>query len=361
MRYSGKLWLVTLLAACSGDNLATRQGSGTNGGVSSGTAGGSANSSAGTISSGVPGGSSGGTAASSGGTPAGSGGSAANPDASVANQACSPLGATRSCCSAGTQTCGGNGEFPIWGPCLDAKGAPANCTGKCAAGEFGPGCDAGVDSGTKCGPGEFGPGCDAGTKCGLGNFGPGCDASVPPPPPLCTDPTVSNEPEILAGYSPASGQSVGENGQIKVWVNDEHAPIIAPNEQIDPNTGLITTPGDRTAKAADGYLWEPALYIAPQTAENGGTPHFPQSIKGWYNNMPPAGGGRPAAGAGVQVPGMDAPPAGTSLSLQYTGEDIWDVSALGLSPGTYIGEFVIHDGDRDRAVGCVTIVITAAD
>ena len=153
----------------------------------------------------------------------------------------------------------------------------------------------------------------------------------------------------------------GPNGQIKVWITDERAPIIAPNEQVDGTTGKITMPGDRTAKAPDGYLWEPALYIAPQTAENGGTPHFPQWIKGWYNNMLPPAGGRPPAGTGAQVPGIDPPPAGSPPSLQYDAEDIWDVSALGLRPGTYLGEFVIHDGDRDRAIGCVTIVITATD
>ena len=258
--------------------------------------------------------------------------------------ACSTPGATRACCGNGVETCTGASEFAFWGPCLDAQGAVLTCPGSCASNEFGGSCDAGVDSGL-----------DTGVACGAGEFGPNCDAG--PPPRLCTDSTVSNEPEILAAYSPASGQSVQVNGQIKVWINDERAPIIAPNEQIDPNTGEITMAGDRTAKAPDGYLWEPALYIAPQTAENGGTPHFPQAIKGWYNNTPPAGGGRPAAGAGVQVPGMDTAPSGTKLPERYTGEDIWDVSALGLSPGTYIGEFVIHDGDRDRAVGCVTIVV----
>jgi hypothetical protein len=167
---------------------------------------------------------------------------------------------------------------------------------------------------------------------------------------LCNSGGVNNEPGILVGYSPANGQTVGANGQIRVWVNDEGAPIIAPGEIVDPNTGLITTPGNRTARAADGYLWEPALYIAPETAENGGTPHFPTMIKGRYNNTT-------IKGPGTLVAGMDLPPAGSSLSSQYTGEDIWDVSSLGLSPGTYLAEFVIHDGDRDRGVGCVTIVI----
>jgi hypothetical protein len=270
-------------------------------------------------------------------------GAAANSGASApAATGCPTPGATRSCCPGGTQTCSGGLEFAFWGPCLDSKGVTLTCSGTCADNEFGK-CDAGVDSGNVCGENEFGPGCDAGM------------------PKLCTDESVSNEPEILAAYSPANGKMVSENGQIKVWINDERAAIIAPNEQIDPMSGLITAPGDRTAKAPDGYLWEPALYIAPQTAENGGTPHFPQAIKGWYNNNPPANGGRPPNGAGVQVPGMDPPPNGTKLPEKYTTEDIWDVSQLGLPPGTYIGEFVIHDGDRDRAVGCVTIVIVAVD
>jgi hypothetical protein len=169
---------------------------------------------------------------------------------------------------------------------------------------------------------------------------------------LCTNDAVNNEPDILVGYAPANGQTVGANGQIKVWVNDEAAPKIAPNEQIDPNTGAILTPGDRTAKADDGYLWEPALYIAPQTAESGGAPHFPTAIKGSYNNQPQI-----PKSSGTLVAGMDPVPAGATLDERYTAEDIWDVSSLGLGPGTYTAEFVIHDGDTDRAVGCVTIVI----
>jgi hypothetical protein len=171
---------------------------------------------------------------------------------------------------------------------------------------------------------------------------------------LCTDKDINNEPEILGAYSPANGESVGKNGQIKLWVTDEHPPFIAPNEQVDNSTGAITAPGDRAAKANDGYLFEPALYIAPQTAETGGTPHFPQLIKGWYNNNPVAGGKK----VGMQGAPIDPPPAGSNLTEKYSGEDIWDVSSLGLAPGTYIAEFVIHDGDEDRAIGCITITIT---
>jgi hypothetical protein len=191
---------------------------------------------------------------------------------------------------------------------------------------------------------------DAGKlTCQRGSGTDGGTGGLPPMPMLCQQGGVNNEPAILVGYSPANGQSVGSTGQIKVWVTDEGAPIIAPGEQVDPMTGVITMPGNRTARAADGYLWEPALYIAPQTAENGGTPHFPTQMRGSYNNTT-------IRGPGMMVAGMDPPPAGSQL-LAYTGEDIWDVNSLGLSPGTYIAEFVIHDGDRDRGVGCVTIVI----
>jgi hypothetical protein len=184
---------------------------------------------------------------------------------------------------------------------------------------------------------------------------------VPPPPALCKDATVNNEPEILAAYLPATGQTVARNGQIKVWVNDEWPPFIAQGEVVDPKTGAVLTPGDRAGKAPDGYLFEPALYIAPETAESGGTPHFPQWIKGQYNNNPaagkPKGGKMGTAPVFAQGAPMDPVPSGTPMREKYADEYVWDVCALGLAPGTYTAEFVIIDGDQDRAVGCVTIVI----
>ncbi len=167
---------------------------------------------------------------------------------------------------------------------------------------------------------------------------------------LCNDKSINNEPEILVGYAPSSGQSVGADGQIKVWATDEGAPMIAPGEQVNNSTGQITTPGDRTAKASDGYLYEPALYISPQTAENGGTPHFPTIIKGDYNNAP-----RNLSQGQKSVP-IDPPPTNARL-IRYTAEFIWDVNSLGLGPGSYQAEFVIHDGDVDRGVGCVSVNI----
>jgi hypothetical protein len=175
---------------------------------------------------------------------------------------------------------------------------------------------------------------------------------------------VSTEPEILVAYTPAMGQTVGATGQIKVWIDDENPPFIAPGEQVDNMTGAITMAGTRTATAADGLLDEPALYIAPDTPTNGGTPHFPQWIKGSYNNNPPTRG---TFTGGATV---DPIPAGAStgtgggglggLLAQYHGEFIWDVKALGLGPGTYTALFSVHDGDRDRAIACVTIVIASS-
>lgn len=261
-------------------------------------------------------------------------------------QGCSTSGQKRSCCGAkGTQVCSGTAEFKAWGPCLDAKGAAASCdlpqqTG-CGIGEFSR-CDAGVDSGVPhhCGEGEFGPDC---TK-----------------QPLCTDKTINNEPEILAAYSPAAGETVSATGQIRVWVNDEWAAFIAPGEQVDNTTGAIVMAGDRSSKSHDGYLYEPALYIGPETADKGGTPHFPSLIKGWYNNAPPATKPKKMAGVvlGAQSVAVDPAPAGTKLREQYTTEFVWEVRELGLAPGRYLAQFVIGDGDYDRAVGCVTIEIS---
>ena len=181
---------------------------------------------------------------------------------------------------------------------------------------------------------------------------------APTPPPsgaFCKAGGINTAPEILVGYEPDLGKPVAANGQIKVWVNDDHVPIVAPNEKADPTTGQITTPGDRTAKAVDNYLWEPAMYIAPQTAENNGAPHFPNFIKGRYNNTPPA------SGDGLQGPPVDAPPPpskpGLGYDASYTTEYIWNLTGLNLKPGQHQVEFLIHDGDNHRGVGCITLNI----
>lgn len=177
------------------------------------------------------------------------------------------------------------------------------------------------------------------------------------------------EPEIIAGISPGPGQSVGAGGQIKVWVKDENAPFISPNEQLNPQTGVVTSAPNRQSKAPDRFLWEPALYIAPQTAENGGTPHFPYAYEGNVNNQPP---NYTRGSGGISIPGIEAIPQGTAPAAnswlqgwtsardKWVSEDIWDVNSLGLAPGTYAAEFMIFDGDKERGVGCVNITIGTA-
>jgi hypothetical protein len=258
-------------------------------------------------------------------------------DLTATGQVCSALGATRTCCTSGMQACASAGEFAVWGACLSAAGATVTC------GSVGGGC---VTS-------ETGRVCDGGSSSGGGGSGGSSGGPTPPPPSICADTALNTEQEILAAYSPPIGQTVGPQGQIRVWVNDERPPFIAPNEQVDPNTGAVVVAGDRSATAPDGLLWEPALYLAPQTPQNGGMPHFPQWIKGWYNNAPPNFG--PALGS--QTAGMDPPPPGSKLASKYTAEYAWDVSTLGLSAGIYTAIFVIHDGDRDRGIGCVTVAI----
>lgn len=187
---------------------------------------------------------------------------------------------------------------------------------------------------------------------------------TPPKNSLCNNGSVNTEPGILAAYFPGTGQSVPTTGQIKVWVNDERPPYIAPGEQINTSTGAITKAGDRTAKASDNYLYEPALYLDSATVENNGSAYFPDFIKGQFNNNPSQGGFlKPTI---VTGPPYDPLPAGSTVGgpnpngfdpNQYTAEYLWDVSKLGLTSGSHQGEFVIHDGDFDRAVGCVSIQI----
>ena len=193
---------------------------------------------------------------------------------------------------------------------------------------------------------------------------------VPTPTPdannLCNNKAINTEQGILLGYYPGPGQSASSSDSIKVWVTDENPPFVAPNEQVNSSTGAVTE-GDRTAKADDGYLFEPALYISPHTAESGGSPYFPNYIKGNVNNDPTsAQGGFMGRGiAGINGPAVDPIPAGASFAGVQTNcfgqchnaEYIWSVSQLGLTTGTYQVEFVAHDGDRDRGIGCVSVTI----
>ncbi len=197
----------------------------------------------------------------------------------------------------------------------------------------------------------------------------------------CQANKYNDEPEIFVGTDPPPGGIAGLGGKIRVWVNDEGAPKIAPGEMVDPNTGLIT-PGNRTALDGRGkgvFLWEPALYITPLTsanqngpfsgdAENGGKPYFPSQIKGDYNSNvnsdkgrglkgPPVDGDYTKFENGPQGGGGEGKHTGGGLSEQFTAEYIWNINALALPPGAYHVEMVIHDGDDNLGMDCVAMKI----
>jgi hypothetical protein len=186
--------------------------------------------------------------------------------------------------------------------------------------------------------------------------------------PLCQPGGANDEPGIISATSPASGQTVSATGQIKVWVDDEGAPIIAQGETTNSD-GSIANKGNQTQLAPDNYLFEPAVYIDSATAESGGSPFFPDYIKGQYNNDPNDTSAGFARNSNNIVTGaaIDTPPAGASTAgcifgsnffpNCYKAEYIWNVSSLGLSAGTHRAEFVIHDGDFNRGVGCVNIQV----
>lgn len=178
---------------------------------------------------------------------------------------------------------------------------------------------------------------------------------------LCQPGGLNYEPEIISATSPAEGQSVSSTSTITVWVDDEGAPMIAPGETTD-SKGLIVNKGNQSALAPDNYLYEPALYLDSATAESAGSPHFPDYVKGQVNNNP----SKPIMTTDITAAvAIDNPPAGaqtggcfsSNFFKCYKAEYIWNVSSLGLTSGTHRAEFVIHDGDSNRGVGCINFQV----
>ncbi len=186
----------------------------------------------------------------------------------------------------------------------------------------------------------------------------------------CITNPFNEEPDIFLASDPAPGALSVAGSQMKVWVDDGNGGSISQNEIVDPTTGKITTPGDRTAtdgKGANYYLWEPAIYLTPISSpgmsgpyigdsENGGTPHFPTIIKGEISY---AGTGN-RSGFVPNIPPIDPPVnvvGGRKGHGGHIAEFIWDVNTLGLTPGSgyYRAQIVVHDGDGDLAINCTTI------
>jgi len=167
---------------------------------------------------------------------------------------------------------------------------------------------------------------------------------TPPTTSLCRKGGANIHPEALIAYLPDQASAVSSTGQIKLWVSDTHPPAISPNEIITRSSGSVKTPGDRGARAPDNYLWEPQLYIFPQTVENNGQQYFPSLVQGNYNN-----------GSDMVSYGSDVlPPSALPLS-KYTVEFVWNVKDIGLTDGEYQIEFVAHDGNQKLGVRCMTL------
>lgn len=171
-----------------------------------------------------------------------------------------------------------------------------------------------------------------------------------PPATLCTPGGKNNEAGIIVAYSPISGQTISVSGKVRIWVNDEYAPVIAPNEQVNLKTGQITSYGNTSALAHDKFLYEPAVYISPQDAEtNLNAGHFPDNIKGDFDNKPPS------TKVAIKGAPVDPLPSGSSAPEKFTSMYTWNVGSLNLSPGIVQLEFSIPDGDEDRGFGCITL------
>jgi hypothetical protein len=191
---------------------------------------------------------------------------------------------------------------------------------------------------------------------------------------------LNTETEILQGSDPGPGGGVN-NDIIRVWAKDENPPWISPNEKVDSTTGLVS-PGDRLAvdTPTDGkgnFFWEPSLYIVPlsqplnanhvycDTHTPGCSAIYPIFIKGDYNTADRFKGGSfagdykgpPVDSDANYLNGPD-PNGGNpngNRDDKYLGEYIWNISSLNLASGSYIAQFVVHDGDTNLAVDCFTI------
>jgi hypothetical protein len=204
--------------------------------------------------------------------------------------------------------------------------------------------------------------------------------------------TFNDETIILLGSAPGPGGSVGRGGQVRVWVVDERAPKVAAGETLTA-TGQTVHSAQVGASSGGPYIWEPSIYLTkmPATpvrtlgsgreifagdAENGGTPNYPDFIKGEYSNDPSSDSVRIAAPQPIDQdyrlfengpdyqsrPPVEPIPDLSQKDWKYAAEYIWDVDNLKLggiplSPGSYRAQFVIHDGDDNMGIDCTTITI----
>ena len=242
-----------------------------------------------------------------------------------------------------------------------------------------------------------------------------CLLSYPDNSNLPRSAVVFNESSVLVAADPGPSTCGAAQTQIKLWYTDEHAltlgvrqviikhadgtttttnyPVTAtpasPTCQTSPQVGTTIQTGDQSGNdVADGGgrpLW-PVLYITDLTVngatsrigdwQQGGTGFAPGKVCGtWkaavktvdYTHSPAKITITPdddPARNHQDLGGGDAFPAG-SHDDGFGAEVVWNISDLGLLPGhTYRLQFMIHDGDQNKAGGdagesCTTVVMPA--
>lgn len=213
--------------------------------------------------------------------------------------------------------------------------------------------------------------------------------------------SFNDETIILLGSDPFPGGSIGKGKQVRLWVVDERAPKVAAGETLDA-TGK-TIHGPQVGAKSGGpypYIWEPSIYLTELPAspiktlstgrdlymgdaENNGVPNYPDYIKGEYNNDPssdsliltapqpidpdyhlfengPDYQGKPAI---TPIPAADKSEPRTR-DWKYAAEYLWNVDNLQyngapLAAGkSYRAQIVVHDGDDNMGIDCITVSIT---
>ena len=224
---------------------------------------------------------------------------------------------------------------------------------------------------------------------------------------------VFNESEVLRAFDPGPSHCVTSGGTIKLWYNDEHALTLGVRRVVvktltgttttdytiasspatptcvsNPAVGTTFMTGDQSGNdvAAGGGrpLW-PALFVTDLTVhgptsragdwQQGGTGVSPNRVCGvWKAAVRTVDRTHNPAVVAVtpdqdpaknnwNIAGGDTPPGGfASLTNQgYGAECIWNVNDLGLIAGhTYRLQFMVHDGDQNKAGGDVGEGCTSA-
>jgi hypothetical protein len=213
-----------------------------------------------------------------------------------------------------------------------------------------------------------------------------------------------NESDILRATEPGANTVCGITPtQIKLWFNDEHPLTLGVRQVVvKTKTGTTTTnypvttyPGTATTISnpsfgstydnssdqsgndvanAGGRPLRPVMYISDITNDpnnrtgdwqHNGTPYNANRISGSWKSAVRVVDKTQSTTVVTVVPdadpssknnwsmgtGGDIAPAGL-ISEGYGAEIVWNVSSLGLLPGhTYRLQFIVHDGDQNKAGG----------